>query len=366
MNNRDFGVLLIPILAALAIVLPLTTGTKPPVSISTPLSEQKAQAAPKQEEAPPLRGAKKLLGEFLGKNTLESKDLADYELNFIIATVPDPIDSNLGYILDSHLAAIQRATEGADYLLDRFHLPWSERSDQEKDRNIEVADHILERLRQPRLSRKESQSPRDDQEPAVVLFRGEDRVRGEDRESGRRLLILLLVGETPTTGIQKAALNNALQQVQGMCAWGKRSQGKCEEFRLLAPTFSGSAESLKIALNSWRNGKTKPKFKIVSGSATAIEFGEFPFVNESFSATVWKDSEAIGRFLNYLVKDLGARRHEIAILTDTSAYGQAAGQATRIERSSDTLLQLTYPLHISQLRRAAEKAKGPGKEAMET
>ena len=113
MNNRDFGVFLIPILAALAIVLPLSTGTKPPVTVSTPIAEQNAQPAPKQEEPAPLRGAKKLLREFLGKKALESNDLAGYELKFIIATLPDPIDSSLGYMFDRHVSAIQLAGQAA-------------------------------------------------------------------------------------------------------------------------------------------------------------------------------------------------------------------------------------------------------------
>jgi hypothetical protein len=61
----------------------------------------------------------------------------------LIATVPDPIDSSLGYLFDRYLVSIQRAMEAADYVLDRFELPWLEK---EQGEAVRAADRVLERL----------------------------------------------------------------------------------------------------------------------------------------------------------------------------------------------------------------------------
>src|SRR5262249_20070254 len=53
-------------------------------------------------------------------------DVADYEVEFLIALVPDPFDSNAGYHFDDMVDSIQRAAEEYDYVLDRYWYPWEE------------------------------------------------------------------------------------------------------------------------------------------------------------------------------------------------------------------------------------------------
>ena len=54
-----------------------------------------------------------------------SRNLHGYKTEFLIATVPDPIDSPYGHTFDQALDAIQRAIEKKDgYILDRAWLPW--------------------------------------------------------------------------------------------------------------------------------------------------------------------------------------------------------------------------------------------------
>src|SRR3954471_13723172 len=47
------------------------------------------------------------------------------EVKFIIATVPDPMDSRLDYTYDRNLDGIQRGLGPSRYTLDRFWLPWT-------------------------------------------------------------------------------------------------------------------------------------------------------------------------------------------------------------------------------------------------
>ena len=46
------------------------------------------------------------------------------EIEYLIATVPDPKDSRLDHQFDRALDAIRRAIESADYTFDRYWLPW--------------------------------------------------------------------------------------------------------------------------------------------------------------------------------------------------------------------------------------------------
>ncbi|HET7460798.1 MAG TPA: hypothetical protein VFJ82_06105 [Longimicrobium sp.] len=50
-------------------------------------------------------------------------------IGFMVATLPDPVDSHLDWAFDSDFEAILRAYERAGYVLDRFWLPWNEKRD---------------------------------------------------------------------------------------------------------------------------------------------------------------------------------------------------------------------------------------------
>jgi len=137
---------------------------------------------------------------------------------------------------------------------------------------------------------------------------------------------------------------------------------------------------------------TLPKIRVLSGSATAID----PCVfrgwtghpeNVEFKATVVRDRDALRAFIRYLTDTLGAvdtssPHPQIALLSEANtAYGQsaselgsrrtsnpqprpsptpAAGFSCPPEKESDwtppVILNLTFPLHVSQLRSEVEKA----------
>jgi hypothetical protein len=55
------------------------------------------------------------------------KQLTGYELTFLIATLPDLIDSGLGHLFNAYLAAIERSAEAVEHVLDRIEIPWSDK-----------------------------------------------------------------------------------------------------------------------------------------------------------------------------------------------------------------------------------------------
>jgi hypothetical protein len=380
MNNRDWGIYLIPFLAALAIYFPLASGNKPPVTISAPSSEPgEAQFSRKSGKANMPVGAAALLAQFLGKDNVVAEDFEKHDLDFLIATVPDPIDSSLGYMFDRHVSAIQLAGQAAGYVPDRFDLPWRDREEAVIQQGKAIAENKLDRLGAPK-SEEDSKLPRHQREPGVILFR---RTESKDREpQNLHLLIVFLVGETPTVGIHKIALANAFDQFMSLCGWGR--EPKCSEIRLLAPTFSGSADSLQIAIEGWPEVKPRPKFTIVSGSATAIsdpKIKQLEAIKAFFHTTVLPDNVTLQNLYRYLIcPPINAKPQEIGLLVEgASGYGQTqisnskpdagGGRQTQIcksnpddEKDGIRPLILTYPLHISQLRQAAERARGLTRE----
>jgi hypothetical protein len=275
-------------------------------------------------------------------------------VEYLIATVPDPKDSRLDHQFDRYLGAIQRAIAAADYTFDRHSLPW--------DKNRVPAPGGL-----PTDQKTPQTPPKHLYEPGVILFRGDG-----------KLLLLFLVGETPTGGIHKIAFQNALRQIEELDGWkrsgtaGERAETAKKTLRIVGPTFSGSADSLAILLRSWIHGyKAPPEVRVVSGSAQSINkedfLGKICSKKAHFNTTTVALEQARDTFYQYL-KDLDSRikpagedrlaRPQIAWLSEV---GTGAGRNVRgvIEwregkQRKDKLqiptLSFTFPLHIWQLR----------------
>jgi hypothetical protein len=115
-----------------------------------------------------------------------------------------------------------------------------------------------------------------------MLFRKVD-------ETNPRLLVVLIVGETPTGGINKTAFRNALDQVTWLSGWpvdppvkekvpSRLRKGVISNdnfvVTILGPTFSGSASSMRETLMAWRPTLKRglPEVRIIS-LATALGHG---------------------------------------------------------------------------------------------
>ncbi len=362
MNNRDYGLWLIPFLAVLAISYPLPSGKQPSGVVSPPFtSSQPIQSSDQNQVALSKYTAESLIRAYTGQGNEGNITLPSNSVEFLIATVPDPRDSSLAHLFDENLAAIERAMEAADYVLDRFELPWLEKG-QEQQKQTDEGSVVVKQaptgivVSEIKEQKKDSKNARvlpvHQREPGVILFR--------NTNDPARLFVVFLVGETPTAGVHKAALKNALNQAVTLCK-EKIASDNCKYiFRLLAPTFSGSKDSILNAFSSWHRTTNRPSLMIISGGATAIDQDSFEEELEgidiigSFHSTLITDKQALEAF----VKFLGANNislSQVAILTEgNTAFG------FKVREQEKMILSLTYPLHISQLRTAAEKAKAAG------
>src|SRR5207237_3411505 len=102
-------------------------------------------------------------------------------------------------------------------------------------------------------------------QPGVILFR---------HSTERKLLLLFLVGETPTAGIHKVAFTASLDFLK-KC---KSYHDPVQPLLVLGPYFSGSRTSLQVAIQAWSARKAGGQtFEVVCGSATTIMPHEFVY-----------------------------------------------------------------------------------------
>jgi hypothetical protein len=277
-----------------------------------------------------------LLRQFLGTDARDTvAQGARYELGILFVTVPDPVDSHLDWAYDVQLNAVRRALERDSYVIDLFWVPWGS--------GVGAAGNG-----------RADQEIRTTQ-PGVLLFRRSD-------PNDRRLRLIYIVGEIPTAGVHKSALLTALREADSLLV----STGQFvpdptmgPEVRIVGPTFSGSAPSLRRALDEWERHRTGavPAIRVITGSASNTQNKKtLENSHTMFSATV-HDDRTLSRFqTEVLARRMRILPRETAILRETSTqYGQLTD---RRETSLDSAsLEIPFPMHISELR--AEYARNP-------
>ena len=312
-----------------------------------------------------------------------------YDLTMIIATLPDPIAPALREKFDARLDSIQRAAEKAGYVLDRLDLPWPKPT--AIDTGLKLGQEIDLRWKE-------------DPEPPIELH-GKSQptylaAKGNSDESNRylkdpgfilfrhriepKLLMVLVVGERPTSGIHRFALRSALDQVAWLCKWeDEKSQkplpdpvedrafdvvaAKCTQadnpnlpnLLMLAPSFSGGAPSLVSTLSAWRSGlKKQPDITMTSGTTTVVgaALASDHWIHYSTVAVTIPKSE----FAAYIKSKVDPTPERLAMLVEEDTqYGQfyssaPTGKSPNSAKSpDDSILVIQFPLYISDIRRAA-------------
>jgi hypothetical protein len=293
-------------------------------------------------------------------NALKAEDqlrdqIHGYKTEFLIATVPDPIDSAYGHAFDQVVDALQRAIEKKDgYILDRCWLPWE-----------------LDRKAKP----KPGEQPANYREtkPGILLFRhSRDKNRNVTKPG---LLVVFLVGETPMGGLHKQAFYQALKLMTAV------GHPEGEPVRVVGPYFSGSQTSLQFVVGDWwaqggslysfRDPHPPYKFEVITGNATAVRKTEF-FSYESNKATfpAWRDGgirftstviptrTTLGAMLHFLTRrDAAGTQDEFAVGADlvpgkvailaesNTGFGKAINNLP-----ADQVVTLRFPLHISRVK----------------
>jgi hypothetical protein len=275
-------------------------------------------------------------------------------LDVLVATIADPIDSGLGYQYETSLQTLRRGVEHAvdreSLYRDRSFLPWDDR---------DLPDDQQKQAAGCRVAL-----------PGIMLFRG-----GADPTP--HLLAVLLVGESPTSGLRQAALLNALAIARALAPELARPEAT---LRLVGPTFSGSAQSLHHALRAFALAAGEPlHFRVRSGTATGADLPAWlgtaaaplplaPGSDVRFDATTVPEADAECAYFHFLRRRLGVplehdgvpRDHgvplaRVATLVESGTEFGATPLSENAPRCAFRASSaFAFPFHVSALRDAYE------------
>ena len=242
-------------------------------------------------------------------------EAARHSIDMLVVTVPDPEKSHLGLYFDRTVESLQRAAADLGYTFDRYWLPWGEQEKEDKGNSG-----------QPNIARPPVRRNRQGA-PGLLLFR-----------RSPRPLVVFLIGETPTSGIDEKAFLTALHFLPDGAT-----------VRIAGPAFSGSLPSL-LSLSELAAAR-RIRFRVISGAATVLESGnDFRKAIEArggrYDTVLHNDRCARDAFLAH-VREQWADGGTVAILSeDETSYGQ---------QTESALLNIHFPRQISRLRNAYQE-----------
>ena len=278
-------------------------------------------------------------------------------MQFVIATVPNPITTHLPLVFDRMIEVIEQAAEDDKYSYDSSWFPWDEAKNYSS-----LSDQIMADKAQ---KLQESQ-------PGVVVFRASvtaEMVKDVDHAPYQSGMLVFVVDEQPTGGINRTEFENALAWIEWL---GGLSPGRT--LKILGPSFSGSLPSLDSALDSdkLRGPQGKVPVSVSSGSVSG-QSSFFWFKNRvenkhsgSFQMAMEGDRLMVDRFLEYLDR-LRYPLDCVAIISeDETAFGHNEKDEVHDKENEDKHcdqesfgkkhpIYLYYPRDIATLRSAYER-----------
>src|SRR5271170_1475073 len=297
---------------------------------------QKANSAGDEKNAPQIPYLKKFIGkieEFYGVQESDSanpasliaymkahKDTADpirdEPVQFVIAILPDPVHTRLGLFFDRSAEALQQAAQMSNYVFDRAIMPW--------DRTLHTDASDLK----TRQEQSEEQAQRESNPGLLIFRRYVSNVQGAN-SSPKGPLFVLVVGETPTAGLNKEQFRNAVKIIQEIQDADPAAKGaKKPPLLILGPSFSGSLESLEQELQQPDSDVQKISSErfIYSGTVTATDsmqwFEQKVGGDSHFASFQENDEYAQDEFLLFAC-DRGYQPNEIAVLSeDETVFGR--------------------------------------------
>jgi hypothetical protein len=288
-------------------------------------------------------------------------------LQFIIATLPDPLHTHFSLSFDRNAEAIQQAAQDEGYFYDSSWLPW------------ETEEKPLVLLDDQGKADKEKKAR--EEQPGVLLFRGKSNSQGKPADDPYTGLAVFIVGEEPTRGIHKTQFRNAVDWIAAL------TPSPSHQVKILGPNFSGSLPSLAQLLSEARQNRTistlyagsLEPLSIYSGgvsSNTLVNWFIRKEESESQSSEEYEDvrfrsfqRDGISLFRAYrpYLRSLGFEASHLAILSeDETAYGgygrEAADPLCKFDPTLDKRSHpeggptcLYYPRDLSALRTAYQK-----------
>lgn len=300
-------------------------------------------------------------------------------LRFVLATFPDPVHTHFSLLFDRVTDALQYAAQDEDYIYDSSWLPW-----RDKHRQYDTLSD---------QQTADGQQSSQEKQPGILVFRKalpSSPLRTAAATTPSSVydegLVVFLVGENPTGGIDQDQFKNAIAWISVL-----RPQGTESSIRILGPYFSGSFPSLerlllvsdvanfleinRLSITLPTNAPSSTQIspvKVFSGSTSSSDgidwFTEFlkkSSLHGQFLAFQENDDLAIARYCAF-IKGRGYSTTKLAIVSeDETAYGLLSGNSNSSpplpecnERPRDESpepngpIYLYYPRDIASLRSA--------------
>ncbi len=229
-------------------------------------------------------------------------------LEFLVVMVADPIETATNYRFDLQLDTLHKALGADGYVPDHFYLPWGSPAKVDAHRT----------------------------EPAVLLYRRNGTSLGTCENPERRtdLLVVYLIGETPTSGIHKEAFLAAMEQITTL---GKLAPcpapNSLSTIRIAGPLFTGAADSLALAIRQAREDKiTAAEFQVITGTAVSIDIQRFRDLagpKVELHSTVLSGAVLKQALIQHVVDRTWSKKVRIAWLVETgTGYGSSVSTDT--------------------------------------
>jgi len=316
----------------------------------------------------------------IGKQTQLLLDPRASNLRFLIVAVPDPDDTSVSHEFDPTLAAVLRATESLHFVCDRFEFPWQTEMSSKKsssDPESSIRGNLGQLAFGFDLSKKERDKPN---WPASVLCRRSNDGNLKDE----KLLLLLLVPESPIWGFDKERLSRAIELVKEHHFY---QSSLYEPIRIVGPMYSGSFSSMGRVLSNYLGWSVAdlhgitvgaysvvsrlvvPQFVIYNGSAQTLPESNWfssnlsePFVR--FRSTVHREKELVIHLKTLRNHTSFGKNRRIALLVESSSeFGSKSREQTKGKKEpkddsasggddTDNVVidRFTVPMGISRIR----------------
>jgi hypothetical protein len=304
-------------------------------------------------------------------------DRSDLKITAVIATLPDPIHTSMPFSFDRTIDVLMEAAADNEYVSNYYWLPWGRESAKAKGNE---APHTNKRGQQ-------------EIEPGLIIFKPVDK-EGKDFHSA---LYLFLVGESPSSGIDGyqmerafkyekelresgAAISTSTKADPEVTRWNQPTSAEsCDsatrkpaskDITMIGPTFSGSAASLRRAIDfELKSRRDSPC--VVARGVTSTDVAHNQMTSGSGSNVAYSENKIdYDTFLNgsqdeeNLVEDLIKRSSgsRVAILIeDGTTFGEAMKSTEEPKQGNAKLAEGPSSSKNACDTRADEK-KGPAKK----
>jgi hypothetical protein len=261
----------------------------------------------------------------------------------VIATLPDPLHTQLGLLFDRGIDSIQHAAQESGYNFDFALMPWDRRE------HLEPDDFRLRKAEKYDTEQREGY-------PGLMSFHAS----GEsDRLKASPYLFVFIVGETPTGGINKDQFSRALNIVEAI---QKKTENSTDagpnSLRILGPTFSGSLYSLSHAIQqSGIHTAEKNQIPIFSGSVTGVDsidnFNTAMRKSANLVAFQVTDKDQLEKFCEFLTTQSFPRSRIVVLSEDETTYGSQSSKCS--SENVKRVEGIRFPRQIAQFRAAYQK-----------